>query len=63
MKLLVLQLLFLASFAAYGSAQAVICSVTATSIPLSTLYASGRTARCHLYSYSSVSQCQSAAKR
>lgn len=41
MNQLVLKLLLVASLAASGAAQAVICSVTATSVPLSTLYASG----------------------
>ena len=41
MKHLMLKFLLLTALTAGGSAQAVICSVTATSVPLSTLYASG----------------------
>jgi hypothetical protein len=41
LKHLVLKFLFLAALTAGGPAQAVICNVTATSVPLSTLYATG----------------------
>lgn len=41
LKHLLLKFLFLAAFAAGGSVQAVTCNVTATSVPLSTLYATG----------------------
>lgn len=41
MKLLVVKFFLVAAFAACGSAHAVTCNVTATSVPLSTLYATG----------------------
>lgn len=41
MKVLVVKFFLVAAFAACGSAHAVTCNVTATSVPLSTLYATG----------------------